>query len=69
LLEANGYTFHLRSKETRVHEGVTVTDLRQMRNAHHVERYMGPIVTRGVWHPALNVGFGAPGDVTSRRDD
>lgn len=56
LLESNGYTFHLQAKKIRVREDVQFPELDQR----HVVPNMGPIVVRGVWYPALNVGFGAP---------
>ena len=56
LLKANGYEFHERAKRVEVREGITVADL----EFNHVRNNMGPIVTRGVWYPALSVGFGAP---------
>src|SRR5262245_2956306 len=56
LLEANGYDFHTKASRVEIKEGVTVADL----DAKHVVVNMGPIVVRGIWFPALNVGFGAP---------
>ena len=56
MLEANGYDYHKRASRLEVREGVMVTDLDQ----NHVVPNMGPIVVRGVWYPALNIGFGAP---------
>ena len=56
LLEANGYDFHKHASRVEVREGITVADLDQM----HVVGNMGPIVVRGIWYPALNIGFGAP---------
>jgi hypothetical protein len=56
LLEASGYDFHKQASRVEIKEGVTVADL----DAKHVAVNMGPIVVRGVWYPALNIGFGAP---------
>ena len=56
LLKANGYTFHELASRVEVREGITVGDT----ELSHVRANMGPIVTRGVWYPALNIGFGAP---------
>ena len=56
LLEANGYEFHKQATRIGVREGITVAEL----EFSHVRQNMGPIVTRGVWYPALNIGFGAP---------
>jgi hypothetical protein len=56
LLKANGYEFHERAARVEVREGITVAEI----ELNHVRNNMGPIVTRGVWYPALNIGFGAP---------
>jgi hypothetical protein len=59
LLEANGYDFHRHAKEVKVREGVTPSVI----DAKHVAPNSGPHIVRGVWYPAYNVGFGAPGHV------
>ena len=56
LLEANGYEFHKQAARVSVRENVKVSDL----DLSHVTKNMGPIVVRGVWYPALNIGLGAP---------
>jgi hypothetical protein len=56
LLKANGYDFHERASRVDVREGIAVAEL----DFDHVRKNMGPIVTRGIWYPALNIGFGAP---------
>jgi hypothetical protein len=56
LLEVNGYDFHRRAVRFEVREVVTPSDI----DYDHVAVNSGPHVVRGVWYPALNIGFGAP---------
>jgi hypothetical protein len=56
LLESNGYDFHLRAKRVLIREAVTPDAI----DPKNVAPNSGPHVCRGVWYPALNVGFGAP---------
>ncbi|MEQ1865429.1 MAG: hypothetical protein ABL996_12380 [Micropepsaceae bacterium] len=56
LLEANGYEYHRLTACLVVREVSSPDDI----DKNNVSPNAGPIVVRGVWYPALNIGFGAP---------
>ena len=51
LLESRGFEFHLEAKVVHVAENIRPDDL----DYKHVVLNSGPIVTRGVWYPFMNV--------------
>ena len=57
LLAECGYDSVRRARRVAVQEGVTPHDV----DARHVAPNSGPHVIRGVWFPAMNIGFGASG--------
>jgi hypothetical protein len=59
LLEQNGYMRF----GSRI--DATIRSVRADEIDAQVARNSGPIVVRGIWYPALNVGFGAPGHSSS----
>ena len=56
LLDANGYDFHRRATRVAILEGAVPSAI----DYRHVAVNPGPHVVRGIWYPALNVGFGSP---------
>lgn len=44
--------------EINIKKGVRADDL----EARHVSPNCGPMQFRGVWYPAMNIGYGAPSD-------
>ncbi len=57
LLEERGYLYHRRAPRVAIREISSVDEL----DYRHVVVNMGPIVTRGIWYPCLNIGIDASG--------
>jgi hypothetical protein len=57
LLESQGYDFHRRARLVHVQADATPFNV----DPKHVAPNSGPHVVRGIWYPALNIGFGALG--------